>query len=304
MVKLFVLFAVAAASLAAASSAGSATRPVHLVTTVSPGPHFFGDPIHADVDILIDTRRLDPKAVRLDTKFDPYTRLGRPQRIRSDDGSTTRLRYLYLLTCDSFVCLTGDKTERTIHFAPATIRYRDRHGKAAKMIARWPRFRFVSRFGGPRYLPQTASEVQRGIQYSGDPIIRLFASIRAPTPSYRLSPLVLAVLLFALALAALLAAGTLARPLYALVRRKEVDGGPELTPLERALAAVDGATRRQPGSAEHREALAWLGRELRRTNLTDLVGRARRLAWSEQPPTAHDSRELAADVEAGRRDGA
>ena len=155
----------------------------------------------------------------------------------------------------------------------------------------------------PRYLPQTASEVQRGIQYSSDPIIRLFASIRAPTPSYRLSPVVLAVLLFAVALAALLAAGTLARPLYALVRRKEIDGGPELTPLERALAAVDAATRRQPGSAEHREALAWLGRELRRTNLTDLVGRARRLAWSEQPPTAHDSRELAADVEAGQRDG-
>jgi len=304
MVKLVVLIAVAAASLAAAAGAGAAERPIQLVTAVSPGPHFFGDPIHADVDILIDTKRVDPKAVRLDTKFDPYTRLARPQRIRSDDGSTTRLRYLYLLTCDTFVCLTGDKTERTIHFAPATIRYRDRHGKAGKMTARWPRFRFVSRFGGPRYLPQTASEVQRGIQYSADPIVRLFVSIRAPTPSYRLSPVVLAVLLFALALAALLAAGTLARPLYALARRKEGDGGPELTPLERALAAVDAATRRQPGSAEHREALAWLGRELRRTNLTDLVGRARRLAWSEQPPTAHDSRELAADVEAGGRDGA
>jgi hypothetical protein len=304
MVKRFVLLGVAAVSLAATASAGAAERPIHLVTAVSPGPHFFGDPIHADVDILIDTKRVDPNAVRLDTKFDPYTRLAGPQRIRSDDGSTTRLRYLYLLTCDTFVCLTGDKTERTIHFAPATIRYRDRQGKQAKLTARWPRFRFVSRFGGPRYLPQTASEVQRGIQYSGDPIVRLFASIRAPTPSYRLNPVVFAVLLFALALAALLAAATLARPLYALVRRKEADGGPELTPLERALAAVDAATRRQPGSAEHREALAWLGRELRRTNLTDLVGRARRLAWSEQPPTAHDSRELAADVEAGRRDGA
>src|SRR5439155_952501 len=156
MVKRFVLLGVVAASLAAASGAGAAERPIQLVTAVSPGPHFFGDPIHADVDILIDTKRVDPKAVRLDTKFDPYTRLARPQRIRSDDGSTTRLRYLYLLTCDTFVCLTGDKTERMIHFAPATIRYRDRHGKAGKMTARWPRFRFVSRFGGPRYLPQTA----------------------------------------------------------------------------------------------------------------------------------------------------
>lgn len=304
MVRLVALLGVAAASLAVAASARAVNRPIHVVTTVSPGPHFFGDPIRTNVDILIDTKRVDPNAVRLDTKFDPYTRLAQPQRISSDDGSTTRLRYRYLLTCDTFRCLTGDKTQRTIHFAPATIRYRDRHGKAAKMTARWPRFRFVSRFGGPRYLPQTASEVQRGIQYSGDPIVRLFASIRAPTPSYRLNPLVFAVFLFAVALTALLAAGTLARPLYALVRRQEVDGGPELTPLERALAAVDAAMRRQPGSAEHREALAWLGRELRRTNLTELVGRARRLAWSEQPPTADDSRKLAADVEAGLRDGA
>ena len=304
MVKVIALLAAAAASLAVAASAGAVDRPIHVVTTVSPGPHFFGDPIQTDVDILIDTKRLDPKAVRVDTKFDPYTRLARPQQMRSDDGSVTRLRYHYLLTCDTFACLTGDKTQRTIHFAPATIRYRDRQGKAAKLIARWPRFRFVSRFGGPRYLPQTASEVSRGIQYTSDPIVRLFASIRAPSPSYRLNPIVLAVLLFAAALAALLGAGVLGRPLYALVRRQEVDGGPELTPLEQALAAVDAATRRQPGSAEHRESLAWLGRELRRTNLTALVGRARRLAWSEQAPTADASRQLTADVEAGRRDGA
>ena len=304
MVKAIAFLGVAAASLAVAPSAGAVNRPLHVVTTVSPGPHFFGDPIHTDVDILIDTKRLDPKAVRLDTKFDPYTRLGPPQRIRSDDGSTTRLRYRYLLTCDTFACLTGDKTERTIHFPRATIRYRDRQGKAAKMKARWPRFRFVSRFGGPRYLPQTASEVARGIQYSSDPIIRLFVSIRAPSPSYRLNPIVLAALLFAAALTALLAAGVLTRPLYALLRRQDVTGGPELTPLEQALAAVDAATRRQPGSAEHRESLAWLGRELRRTNLTELVGRARRLAWSEQAPTADASRQLTADVEAGRRNGA
>lgn len=302
--KVIALLGAAAASLAVAASAGAVDRPIHVVTTVSPGPHFFGDPIQTDVDILIDTKRLDPKAVRVDTKFDPYTRLARPQQMRSDDGSVTRLRYHYLLTCDTFACLTGDKTQRTIHFAPATIRYRDRQGKAAKLIARWPRFRFVSRFGGPRYLPQTASEVSRGIQYTSDPIVRLFASIRAPSPSYRLNPIVLAVLLFAAALAALLGAGVLGRPLYALVRRQEVDGGPELTPLEQALAAVDAATRRQPGSAEHRESLAWLGRELRRTNLTALVGRARRLAWSEQAPTADASRQLTADVEAGRRNGA
>jgi hypothetical protein len=301
MVKLTALLGIAVTSLAFAASASAVDRPLRVVTTVSPGPHFFGDQIRADVDILVDTKRLDPKTVRLDTKFDPYTRLARPQRINTDDGSILRLRYHYLLTCDTFRCLTGDKTQRVIRFAPATIRYPGPNGKTAKLIARWQPFRLVSRFGGPRYLPQTASEVQRGIQYTNDPIIRLFASVRAPTPSFRMNPVALAVLLFLLALAALVGAGTLARPLYALVRRQQVAAGPELTPLERALAAVDAATRRQPGSAEHREALAWLGRELRRTNSTELVGRARRLAWSEQAPTADASRALAADVAAAQK---
>jgi hypothetical protein len=301
MVKLAALLGVAAASLAFAASAGAADQPVRVVTTIPTTPHFFGDQIRAYVDILVDTKQLDPNKVKLDTKFNPYTRLARPRRSKTADGSTLRLRYSYLLTCDTFRCLTGKKTERLIRFVPATIRYPGPNGKTAKLIARWQPFRFVSRFGGPRYLPQTASEVQRGLQYSNDPIVRLFVSVHAPTSSYRLNPLALAMLLFLLAVAALLAGGTLARPLYALVRRQEVSTGPVLTPLERALAAVDAATRRQPGSAEHREALAWLGRELRRTNSTDLVGRARRLAWSEQAPTADASRALAADVEAARR---
>ncbi len=301
--RLVALLCVTAATLAAASAAAAAERPIDVAMVVSPGPHIFGDQIRADVDIVIDTKVVDPKAVRVDTKFDPYTRLEAPQRTStsSADGSTTRLRYRYLLTCDTFACLTGRKKERTVVFAPATVRYRDRHGQASAMTVKWPRFRLVSRFGGPRYLPQTASDVTRGIQYTNDPIIQLVASMRGPDPSYRLNPVVFAVLLFAAALTALLGAGALARPLLAIVRRQEAADGPELTPLEQALAAVDTATRRQPGSAEHREALAWLARELPGANLTELVGRARRLAWAEQPPTADASRQLAADVDAAQR---
>jgi hypothetical protein len=302
MVRLCALLVVAVASLAAASSATAADRPIRVVTIVAPGPHLFADQIQADVNVLVDSKLVDPKAVRVDTKFSPYTRLGRPLRTTSTEGSTIRLRYRYLLTCDALRCLTGKKTQRTIRFAPATVRYRNRSGKSNTMTARWQRFRLVSRFGGPRYLPQTASGVTTGIQFSSDPVVRLFASIRAPDPSYRLDPAVFAALLFAAALTALLGAGGLARPLLALVRRKDTTG-PELTPLERALAAVDTATRRQPGSSEHREALAWLARELPRANLPALVGRARRLAWAEQPPTADASRELTADVEAAQRSG-
>lgn len=301
----FALVCVAAVALAAASNASAAERPVRTVTRLPSSPQLFGDRILADLDILIDTKRVDPSAVRVDTKFNPYTRLERPQRTRSTDGSTMRLRYRYLLTCDTFACLTGNKGQRWIIFAPATVRYRTREGKPAKLTAMWQRFRLVSRFGGPRYLPRTATEVTRAIQYTSGPVlpIRLFASVRAPDPSFRLDPVALATLLFAAALAALLGAGQLARPLLALVRRQRAVAGPELTPVEQALAAVDTAIRRQAGSGEHREALAWLARELRRANLPELVGRSRRLAWSEQPPTANASRELAADVKTAQQSG-
>ena len=45
MVRLVALLGVATASLAVAASASAVNRPIHVVTTVSPGPHFFGDPI-------------------------------------------------------------------------------------------------------------------------------------------------------------------------------------------------------------------------------------------------------------------
>ena len=53
MVRLVALLGVVAASLVVASSAGAVDRPVHVVTTVSPGPHFFGDPIHTDAVVTV-----------------------------------------------------------------------------------------------------------------------------------------------------------------------------------------------------------------------------------------------------------
>lgn len=303
MVRLAALVGVASLALVAAGAANAAERAVRVATRLPSSPQLFGDRITADLDVLINPALVDPKQVRVDTKFDPYTRLAKPQRTISSDGKTTRVRYHYNLTCDTFFCLTGKKGERWIYFPPATVRYVNRKGDALKLKPTWQRFRLVSRFGGPRYLPRTATEVTRGIQYGNDPIIRLFASVRAPVPSFRLDPNLIAAFLSALALVAFLGATQLARPLVALVRRQQLDTGPDLTPLEQALAAVDNAIRRQPGTAEHREALAWLARELRRSNMPDLVGRSRRLAWSEQPPTADASRELTAAVENAQRNG-
>jgi hypothetical protein len=68
--------------------------------------------------------------------------------------------------------------------------------------------------------------------------------------------------------------------------------GPSLTPLEHAVELVDRAAAKRPGTAEHREVLARLARELRDAGVRDLVRPARRLAWSEASPSPEASNEL------------
>src|SRR4029450_8554069 len=103
---------------------------------------------------------------------------------------------------------------------------------------------------------------------------------------------------FVAALIALAGAVWLAVPVVALARSR-TNVGAELSPPERAPAWVPHSSRRQPGSAEHREALPLLARELRRAGMSELVSSARRLAWSEQAPPEADSRRPVTGVRAG-----
>jgi hypothetical protein len=127
--------------------------------------------------------------------------------------------------------------------------------------------------------------------------VRLPLSVESPPPTYRVRPATLALVLFGLAGIALFGTALLARPLVAALRREEAAEVP-LSPLEQAVAAVETASQREPGSADHREALALLARQLRRDGLTELVNAARKLAWSEHAPSAAASRELTSDVRA------
>jgi hypothetical protein len=126
-------------------------------------------------------------------------------------------------------------------------------------------------------------------------VLRLPLSVKSPPPSYRVRPATLTIILFTAALLALAAAAVVGRPLLVLLRRGE-PVAPPLSPLEQAVAAVETTGQREPGSAEHREALALLSRQLRRSNLDELVNRARKLAWSEDAPTAAASRSLTSEV--------
>jgi hypothetical protein len=293
------LLAGSLAALALVLGPGTAEAAVGIVrmqTALEPSPILFGQQLHATFDVLVNTNVVDPAAVETRARFLPYVLVEAPSRQELGDGNVVRVRYTYRLACDSLSCTTGAKREHRLVFPEALVRYRDREGHARTARVAWPDLRLVSRAATNQFRPRTATEAERGLPIA--PLIELPADVSAPSPTYRVSPPAAAIALGVAALLALAAAVWLVLPVVALSRAKG-RAAPELTPLERAVAAVDASARRAPGSAEHREALALLARELRRLGRGELVQPARRLAWSEEAPTAADSRRLLTEVRAG-----
>jgi hypothetical protein len=276
----------------------AARRPSVVVNSaISPGPHLFGDRIRAELTVLVDTSRADPDSVRVDTDFLPWERVGGTHRGRDRQGNTVQLTYRYTLECIYSNCIPDNfKAERKYDLVPATVRYRVRKGGKFAISVRWPTFRLISRFPIPKDFGNV-TDVKSRLQFQNDPIVRLFASVRPPEPSYRLGATTLGALFLAAALACLGAAAVVARPIVAEVRaRRAKREGLEATPLERALELVDDAARRHAGEPEHREALARLARELRQAGLREVAPAARRLAWSEHSPSRSESDELTRQV--------
>jgi hypothetical protein len=294
-VRRFAALAAAMVAGAALSAPASAQEKPSVVvnSSISPGPHMFGDRIHAELTVLVDTKRTDPDSVRVDTSFVPWERVGGTQRGRDRQGDIVQLTYGYTLECIFSNCIPDDfKSERKHDLQPATERYRLKKGGKFAVAVRWPTFRLISRFPVPKDVGDV-SDVNQRIQFQNDPLVRLFATVRPPAPSYRLGSTTMGLLFFAAALACLGAASVAARPIVAEVRaRRAQREGREATPLERAVELVEGAARRHAGEAEHREALARLARELRQAGLRDIAPAARRLAWSEHSPSRAESDEL------------
>lgn len=291
MVRWLVVACACAGTLALAPAPAVAAVGIVDASAVLPqGPHLFGERVTADVDVLVNTKLVAPSAIDAGARFEPYALIGAPARTETREGSVVRVRYRFVLGCSSLACTTGSKRERTVTFAPVIVRYRDRQGTARKVIVHWPAFRLVSRSNDPQSRPQSASDARRAIPI--DVLRVLPASVTAPSPTYHLPPAVLAALLFAGAAGAVLGAAALGWPVLAQLRGVGDADAVPLTPLEQATATVATAAERGAGTPEHREALALMARELRRAGLTDLAGPARRLAWSEQPPTAAASSDL------------
>ena len=287
--------AVVGLALAGAAPAQSLLPAVRLQTSISAGPHLFGDQVQARLDVFVDHDRVDPSTIRVDTKFFPYTRVGVPERTAARDGSTDRVSYTYTVECLTLRCYPGEaKRQARIDLPVAVVRYRERSGTPRGLAVRWPTFRLVSRLP-PRTPEQRRLRTQPGPILVGNPASNLFAPVGVPAATYRMSPLLLAGVLFAGTLLALAAAVVVGRPVVAELRRAAgAPEGPPLTSLERALERVE-ATAATNGRGD-RGALAWLARELPQAGLHDLVRPARRLAWSEHEPTADESLALAREV--------
>jgi len=270
-----------------------------------PDVHLFAEPIVARVDVVVDRNQVDPSAVLVKTDFKPYETMGRTAVAREDLGRFMHLRYTTTLRCLEIDCIPNTfkysetpisqtpelplfpenqqrDEKRRYDFPPALVTVGE--GDQAKTLGRvvWPPLRSLSRINW-----YDSSVVGQGFP---------FASNVTPLPetSYRISPTLLGLLVFALAIA------LVGLPVAYLVRSRRAhrepkkNRAPQLSPLERALTLVEWASRR-PSAGERREALEALAYELD-SDAGETAGRARAQGWSPPPPESEEMTDLVASI--------
>jgi hypothetical protein len=261
------------------------TAPQGVTARISLAPlaGLFGDAVHAEVDVLLDPKRVDPDSVLVSVDFGPLEgpALVAPQR--ADAGRTTHVRFRYTLLCLREDCRPRDG-KHEVKLAPAVVRYRLVDGTTQTLRAEWPAAVVI------------ASRLTA--EGSARPVWRVREQL--PRVSYRVSPALVAAAGFSFAaLLALAAVLVIAREAVVFSRGRRSDPLAGLTPLERALALLARAVA-EGGTAERRRALDRLARELQRAGDVDLAADAGRLAWSRARPEGERVASLAAAAAATR----
>ena len=255
----------------------SAVQDVTARTSLVPLAGLFGDAVRAEVDVVLDPKRVDPDSVLLSVDFGPLEGPALVVPERFDAGRSRHVRFRYAL-----LCLREDCRPRSgkheVKLAPAVVRYRLLDGTARTLRAEWP---------APVVIASRLTA-----EGSTRPVWRVRE--QPPPVSYRVSPALVAAAGFSIAaLLALAAVLVIARETLAFARRRQSDPLAGLTPLERALALLARAVS-DGGTARQRRALDRLARELRRVGDDDLAADARRLAWSRPRPEGERVANLAA----------
>jgi len=256
-------------------------EPIAVNATLWPQQHLFGDPVHARVELILDSRRIDPNTVKVRVNFAPYRPLRPTRQVRSASGPITRLRFDYLLSCLGYRCLPIGQRDFELH--NGAVEYRSRPGAVQREEIDWPSIEATGR------IPAAALAMAE-------------ASLRADyrelgPPTYALAPRTVA--LVALVLAVLFGAAALILilrllPLARLAERLGLNTVDRRTPLERALARVHETSERPK---EGRRALERLAQELRRARSPELAGTASQLAWSREFPADGRLTALSGEVE-------
>ena len=273
--------------------------------SLTPDVHLFGEPVVARVDVVVDRGQVAPGDVRVKTDFEPYEAVAETAVTRADVGRFTHLRYTTELRCLSERCIPrtaeGETTVSQLPGLPPFIPGQQRDEKVKyefppalvtataepedKVLGRvvWPPLRSLSRINW----------YDSNVVGQGFPFVATVTPL--PETTYRVSPTLLGVLLLALAVAIVaVPVGYLARGMRARREPKSADAAAALSPLERALALVEWASRR-PSVDERREALEALANELD-AETDDNAARARAQGWSPPSPAPEEMSELASAV--------
>ena len=310
--RLGALPAVIAAALVAAGCGGDEQRPLIADSKTAvvrgallPSVHLFGEPIVAQVDVILNRAKVDPADVRLETDFEPYEQVGGMQEARRDIGDFTVIRYTTTLSCLSERCIprtsAGETTVSQLPGLPPFLPGQQRDEKLkfefppALLVAdAEPKERTIGRVvWAPLRSLSRINWYDSSVVGQGFPFVTSVTPL--PEPKYRISPTVLGLALL------LGAAGLLAIPVWLVVDRRrrhaapKREEGPPLSPLERALRLVEWASRR-PSVDDRREALEALAYELGHEQNGDPATRARAQGWSPPTPEPDEMTELVESI--------
>lgn len=249
-------------------------QPIRARATAAPMVHQFGDRVVAEIELMLDPRRVDPASVTLDANFDPFSVVARSRQQTEAEGAVLQ-RHRFTLICLRLPCLPG-RSPREFPLEQAVVGYRLRSGVSQTLSLEWPQLTGTSR------LEFGELEAEREQPFR--------ANVTPPAASFRIEPGTLAALLLGAALLLVVVAAALLSPelrglLLLRARRRDPLAG--MRPLERALILVERSLAR--GNAEdQRKAIDRLARELRRAGDDELSAAARQLAWSARAPADAD----------------